>query len=159
MPVLRFMHEGFQPGGFQVNQERPAAFVFASEEDAQKFPYVEEAPRIILAPAHIGSAKSAGAYADMAKALADAKAKGKAAQPSSAAVKVGCTLSHCRPSVCMGGAIPSWLYRQLCMMHGGEMLRCAKTLECPNGQFGGVVPLGMPVRCRAGNQKEAVGSA
>ena len=159
MPVLRFMHEGFQPGDFQVNQERPAAFVFASEEDAQRFSYVEEAPRIILALARIGSAKSTGVYAEMAKAFVEAKPEGKAAQPSSAALKVGMTLSQCHMSVCMGGANSSWLYRQLCMMHGGEMLRCAKTLECPNGQFGGVVPLGLPVRCRAGNQKEAVGSA
>ena len=110
VPVLRFMHEGFQPGDFQVNQERPAAFVFASEEDAQRFPYVEEAPRIILAPARIGSAKSTKAYAEMAKALVEAKAEGKAAQPSSAAVKVGRTLSLCRISVCVGVAIPSWLY-------------------------------------------------
>ena len=127
MPLLRFMHESFQPEDFQVNQERPAALVFASEQDAQRFPYVEEAPRIVLAPACISSAKSTGAYAEMAKALVDAKAEGKAARPSSAAVKVGKTLSQCRMSVCMRGTIPSWLYRQLCTMHGGGMLRCAKT--------------------------------
>ena len=110
MPVLRFMHERFQPGGFQVNRERPTAFVFASEEDAQEFPYVEEAPRIVLAPARIGSAKSTRAFAEMAKAVVEAKAVGKAAQPSSAAVKVGRTLSLCRISVCVGVAILSWLY-------------------------------------------------
>ena len=102
MPLLRFMHEGFQPEDFQVNQERPAAFVFASQEDAQRFPYVEEAPRVVLTPARISSAKSTRVYAEMAKVLADSKAEGKAAKPSSAALKVGKTLSQRHMRVCMG---------------------------------------------------------
>ena len=108
VPVLRFMHEGFQRGELQVSQERPAAFVFASEEDAQRFPYVEEAPRIILAPARIASAKSIRVYAEMAKALVEARAEDKAGQPSSSAMKVGKTLSQRHMSMCMGVTIPSW---------------------------------------------------
>ena len=107
MPVLRFMHERFQPEEFQVNQEWPAALVFASEEDAQRFPYVEEAPRITLAPARVGSAKSISAYAEMAEALAEAKERGKAAKLSSAALKVGKTLSQGHMCMCMGVAMSS----------------------------------------------------
>ncbi len=36
VPVVRFMPENFGAEDFMVNQERPAAFVFASEADARR---------------------------------------------------------------------------------------------------------------------------
>ncbi len=40
VPVVRFMPENFGAEDFIINQERPAAFVFASEADAKRsIPY------------------------------------------------------------------------------------------------------------------------
>ena len=37
VPVVRFMPENFGAEDFMVNQERPAAFVFATEADAKRY--------------------------------------------------------------------------------------------------------------------------
>ena len=87
VPVIRFMHKDYQPEEFSVNLERPAAFVFASEQDAQKFHYVEEAPRIVLPLARITSKKSQ-AYTEIPAALAKAIAKLQHPAPSPSALQV-----------------------------------------------------------------------
>ena len=63
VPVVRFMPAGFGPEDFAVAQERPAALVFASEADARRFHYVEEAPRIVLPPARASSKNAPGVRA------------------------------------------------------------------------------------------------
>lgn len=84
---MRLMHEGFQPEEFEPNQERPAAFVFANQKDAEAFHYVESAPRINLPLARI-NCKNAQAYSKMAAALESAKARLAPAYPPTAASKV-----------------------------------------------------------------------
>ena len=91
VPVIRFMHKDYQPEEFSVNLERPAAFVFASEQDAQKFHYVEEAPRIVLPLAHITSEK-AQAYTEIPAALAKAIARLQQPASSPSALQVVCLL-------------------------------------------------------------------
>ncbi|CAL5221709.1 g3950 [Coccomyxa viridis] len=81
VPVVRFMPENFGTEDFMVNQERPAAFVFASEADAKRFHYVEEAARIVL-PLARATSKNAQAYTEIPAALQAAKARTQPAAPS-----------------------------------------------------------------------------
>lgn len=97
VPVIRFMHKEYQPEEFSVNLERPAAFVFASEQDAQNFHYVEEAPRIVLPLARITS-KKAQAYTEIPTALAKAVRKLQQPAPFPSAPQVVCLL-HLRTGV------------------------------------------------------------
>jgi len=100
VPVIRFMHKDYQPEEFSVNLERPAAFVFASEQDAQKFHYVEEAPRIVLPLARITS-KEAQAYTEIPAALAKLIAKLQQPAPSPSALQV---VAYCTYAQAFGNA-------------------------------------------------------
>ena len=87
VPVVRFMPEGYSAEEFLVNQERPAALVFASEADAKRFHYVEEAPRIVL-PLSRATSKNAQDYAEIPAALQAAKAGMQPATPPPSALQV-----------------------------------------------------------------------
>lgn len=93
VPVVRFVPDGYSAEEFMVNQERPAALVFASEADAKRFHNVEEAPRIVL-PLARATSKNAQAYAEIAAALQAAKARMQPAIPSPSAVQVTFLLQH-----------------------------------------------------------------
>ena len=94
VPVVRVMPEGYSAEEFVVNQERPAALVFASKADAKRFHYVEEAPRIVL-PLARATSKNAQAYAEIPAALQAAKAKMQPAIPSPSALQVTPLLILC----------------------------------------------------------------
>ena len=87
VPVVRFMPADYSAEEFVVNQERPAALVFASEADADRFHYVEEASRIVL-PLARATSKNAQAYAEIPSALSTAKDKMQLATPSPSALQV-----------------------------------------------------------------------
>ena len=87
VPVVRFMPADYSAEEFVVNQERPAALVFASVADADRFHYVEQASRIVL-PLARATSKNAQAYAEIPSALMAAKARMQPAAPSPSALQV-----------------------------------------------------------------------
>ena len=89
---MRFFHQGYQPEDFEVAQERPAALVFASQSDADRFYYVEEAPRIILPLARMEE-KDAKAFSEISAALAAAQASRQPAAPAPSTLQVHSSVS------------------------------------------------------------------
>lgn len=87
LPIVRFFHESYRPEDFEVARERPVALVFANQSDADRFYYVEEAPRIILPLARMEE-KDAKAYSEISAALAAAQASRQAAAPAPSILQV-----------------------------------------------------------------------